>query len=276
MTGSPIDVPWQGERLRLLHLAERMLRDPQQAEDVVQEAFLRLSREDDVDDPAAWLTVVASRLCLDHLKSAARQHERVVDDDTLGALAPASVDPADRVTLDDSVRAALIVLLDRLSPAERVSFVLHDVFALPFSNIAQTLGCTEDAARKTASRARRRLAANGTPLRPDARLESAVVERFLAACRGGDLGELVEALHTDAWGVAHFLDGSLDVLNRGALEVAENLLRHLGPPTVLVVNDLTVHAFTGLDWFAAVTLDISGGRIRSIEAVVDPTGAARR
>jgi RNA polymerase sigma-70 factor (ECF subfamily) len=280
MTDSPIDVAWQGERARLLRMAERMLRDHQQAEDVVQEAFLRLSREEGVEEPGAWLSVVTSRLCLDQLRSAAHRYERAVDDETIGTLAEAAVDPADRVTLDDRVRAALLVLLDRLSPAERVTFVLHDVFALPFSEIAETLGRTEDSARQLASRARRRLADTGGPaVRPDSRAETAVVERFLAACRGGDLGQLVEALHADAWGLARFLDGSVDVVNRGAVDVAENLLRFLGPPTVLVSEGRTVHAFRGLDWFAAVTLDISADRIRSIQAVVDPppaTGSQER
>jgi RNA polymerase sigma-70 factor, ECF subfamily len=275
MSGSDIEVVWQAERPRLLRIAERMLRDRQQAEDVVQEAFLRLSREDGVDEPGAWLSVVTSRLCLDQLRSAAHRHERTVGDETLGALAPAAGDPADRVTLDDRVRAALLVLLDRLSPAERVSFVLHDVFALSFSEIAETLGRTEDSARQLASRARRRLADAGPAGRSDARADSAVVERFLAACRGGDLKELVDALHADAWGLARFVDGSPDAVNRGAVDVAENLLRFLGPPALLVADGRTVHAFRGLDWFAAVTLDVSGERIRSIEAVVDPSPTAR-
>jgi RNA polymerase sigma-70 factor (ECF subfamily) len=275
MTDSPIEVAWRGERPRLLRIAERMLRDRQQAEDVVQEAFLRLSREDGVDEPGAWLSVVTSRLCLDQLRSAAHRREYLVDDETLGALAPATVDPADRVTLDDRVRAALLVLLDRLSPAERVSFVLHDVFALSFSEIAETLGRTEDSARQLASRARRRLGDTGPAVRSDARVESTVVERFLAACRGGDLRELVDALHADAWGLARFVDGGPDVVNRGAVDVAENLLRFLGPPALLVADGRTVHAFMGLDWFAAVTLDLSGDRIRSIEAIVDPSPTAR-
>jgi RNA polymerase sigma-70 factor (ECF subfamily) len=194
-----------------------------------------------------------------------------VDDETLGNLAPAAPDPADRVTLDDRVRAALLVLLDRLSPGERVSFVLHDVFALPFSEIATSLGRTEESARQLASRARRRLAEDRPAVRPDAITESDVVERFLAACRGGDLPALVEALHSDAWGVARFLDGLPDVVNHGAVDVAANLLRFLGPPALLVVEGRTLHAFMGVDWFAAVTLDVAAGRVRSIQAIVDPS-----
>jgi RNA polymerase sigma-70 factor (ECF subfamily) len=274
MTDSSIDVVWQGERPRLLAIADRMLRDRQQAEDVVQEAFLRLSRQDRVERPGAWLSVVTSRLCLDRLRAAAHRHERLVDSETLGRLATPTADPADRVTLDDRVRAALLVLLDQLSPGERVSFVLHDVFALPFSEIAESLGRTEDSARQLASRARRRLADNRPAIRPDAPAEFAVVERFLAACRGGDLSELVEALSADVWGRARFVDGSTDVVNRGAVDVAEYLLRFLGPPTLLVAEGRTVHAFRDVDWFAAVTLDIAGGRIRAIEAIVDPSPAA--
>jgi RNA polymerase sigma-70 factor, ECF subfamily len=277
MSGFPIDVVWQSERPRLMRIAEGLLRDRQQAEDVVQEAFLRLSRESDVDEPGAWLNVVTGRLCLDHLRSAAHRHERVVDDETLGMMGPATVDPADRVTLDDRVRAALLVLLDRLSPAERVSFVLHDVFALPFSEIAETLGRTEGSTRQLASRARRRLADAGPPAAgPGTRADKAVVERFLAACRGGDLSGVVQALHPNAWGLARFLNGGLDVVNSGAIEVAENLLRFLSPPTLLVADGHTVHAFNGLDWFAAVTLDISDDRVRFIDAVVDQDRAARQ
>ncbi|WP_120313989.1 sigma-70 family RNA polymerase sigma factor, partial [Mycobacterium alsense] len=126
---------WRRHRPYLVNLAYQMLGDVGDAEDVAQEAFLRLSRTDpdEIDDVRGWLTVVASRLCLDQARSARARLERPGE---VELPAPARVDPADRVTLDDEVRAALLEVLRRLNPGERVAFVLHDVFGVPFDSIA--------------------------------------------------------------------------------------------------------------------------------------------
>ena len=152
---------WSAHRPYLIDLAFRMLGDIGAAEDVVQEAFFRLVQTPvgTVNDARGWLIVVTSRLCLDHIKSAPWRRERPADM-TVRDYRDAdtsSVDPADRVTLDDDVRLALLVVLECLTPAERVAYVLHDVFQLPFDVIAQTVGRPSTACRQLASRARRKV-----------------------------------------------------------------------------------------------------------------------
>ena len=150
---------WRQHRPYLVNLAYQMLGDVGEAEDVAQEAFLRLSRADinEIDDVRAWLTVVAGRLCLDQVRSARSRHERPEDIGSEAAAVNQSgrLDPADRVTLDDEVRTALWEVLRRLSPAERVAFVLHDVFGVPFDAIAETVGRPVGTCRQLARRARR-------------------------------------------------------------------------------------------------------------------------
>ena len=156
MSGSPaVEAAWRSHRPYLVNLAYQMLGDVGEAEDVAQEAFLRLSRTDldDIDDVRGWLTVVAGRLCLDQLRSARARHERperMGSDDDVDEVRSTEPDPADRVTLDDEVREAMLEVLRRLSPGERVSFVLHDVFQMPFDEIAERGG----AARRHLSPAR--------------------------------------------------------------------------------------------------------------------------
>ncbi|MDM4761597.1 RNA polymerase sigma factor SigJ [Galbitalea sp. SE-J8] len=194
-----------GERQHLLNVAFRMLGTRADAEDVVQETYARWFRLTDaereaIEVPGAWLTRVASRLCLDQLGSARARRESYVGEwlpEPLpsAALASSSVaeDPLDRITLDDSVTMALLVVLDSLTPAERVAFVLHDVFALPFDEIAAIVGRTPQACRKLASSARthirdRREGAT-TP-----EYHRSVVEAFAAACQGGDIDALLALL----------------------------------------------------------------------------------
>ncbi len=153
---------WRHHRPYLVNLAYQMLGDVGDAEDVAQEAFLRLSSADagTIEDVRAWLTVVAGRLCLDQVRSARARYERP---DDIGAEAvtlnqPGRLNPADRVTLDDEVRTALLEVLRRLSPGERVSFVLHDVFGVPFDAIAETVGRPVGTCRQLARRARAKFA----------------------------------------------------------------------------------------------------------------------
>jgi len=197
------------ERRRLLDLGYRMLGSVQDAEDVVQETYARwyaLSEEAQraIDVPMAWLTRVASRICLDQLGSARARRERYTGEwlpepvrhgagwASTGGGAGAD-DPADRITLDESVSMGMLVLLDSMTPAERVAFVLHDVFGLPFTEIAETVGRTPAACRQLASSARRRLV-HRPPGSGTAAEHGRVVSAFRAACETGDLDALVALL----------------------------------------------------------------------------------
>ncbi len=187
---------FEAERPRLVRVASRMLGDPVEAEDVVQSAWLRLSgseARDDIESLPAWLTTVTTRLCLDRLR------QRVPDPVDLEEGTPeedeTAADPADEVALADTVGIALQVVLDRLTPTERVAFVLHDSFGMDFPTIAEILGRTPAATRKLASRARGKVA---QPSLPDQATDWVVVDAFLAAARGGDLGRLLELLAPDA------------------------------------------------------------------------------
>ena len=185
---------FEAERGRLRGLAYRLLGSAAEADDAVQEAWLRLNRVDSVDNLAAWLTTVVSRVCLDVLRARKTRREdpfEVVPEPV------ADADPAGEVELADSVGRALLVVLAALGPAERIAFVLHDLFAVPFDRIGPVLDRTPVAAKKLASRARQRV--RGTSALPPADLarHRRVVDAFLAAARGGDLAELMEVLAPD-------------------------------------------------------------------------------
>ncbi|TWS25075.1 sigma-70 family RNA polymerase sigma factor [Tsukamurella sputi] len=208
---------FEAARPRLIAVATRMLGSAADAEDAVQEAWLRADRADGdgtVDNPTAWLTTVVSRICLDRLRS-------LRDTDTLDDVDPADPAPApdEQVQLAESVGAAMGAVLDDLAPAERVAFVLHDVFAVPFDDVAAVLGKSPAATRQLASRARRRVA--GAP-RPDAARASAV-RAFLAASRDGDFTALVELLDPDAVFRTRTDDAAPTVL-AGAPAIAEAFL----------------------------------------------------
>lgn len=181
---------FEAERPRLQALAGRMLGDPTEAQDVVQQAWLRLSGTDaDIDSLPAWLTTVTTRLCLDRLRSRTPiPHPDVQGDEVVE-------DPADQVALAETVGLALNVVLDRLSPNERVAFVLHDSFGFDFPTIAALLDTTPVAARKLASRARAKVA---QPREPDQAVDWVVVDAFLAAARNGEFDQLLQLLAPDA------------------------------------------------------------------------------
>lgn len=198
---------FEAERPRLRAIATRILGSSSGADDAVQEAWLRLTAADSTpDNVAAWLTTVVTRLCLDQLR--ARRRETPLDD--LVERAEEHHDPEDDALLADRVDAAMLVVLHTLSPIERVAFVLHDLFGVPFDEVAATLGRSEPAVRQLASRARRRL--RGAELVEERREHGAVVDAFLAAARGGDLPRLLELLapdvvmHADGAGVEMGVD----------------------------------------------------------------------
>lgn len=195
-------------RAHLIGVAYRLTGTLSDAEDAVQEAWLRLSGLDEgkrsaIRDLRGWLTTVVGRICLDRLRSATARRERYVGPwlpepvvTPLGA--PASDDPLETVVRDEGVRMAAMVLLDSLTPEQRVAFVLHDAFDVPFSEIAETLGVSEAAARQHASRGRRAAAEADPPSRVPLDEQREVLENFLAALATGDLSAVVELLHPDA------------------------------------------------------------------------------
>jgi RNA polymerase sigma-70 factor, ECF subfamily len=272
---------WRQHRPYLVNLAYQMLGDVGEAEDVAQEAFLRLSRADvaAIDDVRAWLTVVAGRLCLDQVRSARSRHERPED---IGSEAEAvnqsgRLDPADRVTLDDEVRTALLEVLRRLSPAERVSFVLHDVFSVPFDAIAETVGRPVGTCRQLARRARAKFAlAQPKPGEISTSEHQLVTEQFITACANGDLQALAAVLDPTVWGVGTVLvDPPLPPqINHGPHDVAVNLLRYLGPGATLVsgpAGQPVLLAFDEQRLFAVIVLTIGDRLVTKIEATADPS-----
>lgn len=198
----------EAERRNLLARAYRMLGTVADAEDAVQETYVRWYRLSDVEraeivNPAAWLMRVAGRICLDVLGSARVRRESYVGPwlpeplpRSSPLVATAQLDPLDRVTLDESVSMALLVVLESLTPAERVSFVLHDVFGVPFAEIAETVGRSQDAVRQLASQGRRRVRdrREGMATREQ---HDAVAKAFLAASSTGELQQLISLLDPD-------------------------------------------------------------------------------
>jgi RNA polymerase sigma-70 factor (ECF subfamily) len=191
-------------RTHLLGVAYRLTSTLADAEDAVQEAWLRLSTVDpaEIRDLRAWLTTVVGRICLDRLRSAAVQRERYT-----GSWLPEpmvtplngtpSEDPLDTIVRDDGVRMAALIVLDKLTPEQRVAFVLHDAFSVPFGEIAETLGCSPATARQHASRGRKALADADPPPRATLDEQRAILGRFLTALASGNLQEVVEVLHPD-------------------------------------------------------------------------------
>jgi RNA polymerase sigma factor (sigma-70 family) len=192
---------FEAHRPHLRAVAYRMLGSLSEAEDAVQEAWLHLSRAgaDGVDNLGGWLTTIVARLCLDALRSRKARREEPLAAPATGAgdRRETGTDPEQEVRMADAVGLALLVVLEALGPAERIAFVLHDLFALPFEEIAPIVGRSPDAARQLASRARRRV--QGAPTVPEAELarQREVVAAFLAALRNGDPDALVAVLDPD-------------------------------------------------------------------------------
>ena len=239
MVDDTLTAEFEASRPRLRALAYRMLGSQSEADDAVQEAWLRLHRTnaDTIDNLGGWLTTVIARLCLDRLRSRSSRREDLVGEqlsDDLIAVAPD--DPAREAEMADSIGAALLVVLDVLPPAERVAFVLHDVFAVPFDVIAEVLDRSSDATRQLASRARRRLQESSRTAGIDLVLQRTLVDTFLRAARGGDFEALLQVLHPDVvlrpdaaalqMGSLRELHGAADVANAlsGGARVAQRVL----------------------------------------------------
>ncbi|MDT5210617.1 MAG: polymerase sigma-70 factor, subfamily [Mycobacterium sp.] len=277
-----VDAAVRGHRPYLVNLAYQMLGDVGEAEDVTQEAFLRLSRSDpsQIDDVRAWLTVVAGRLCLDQLRSARARLEQPDESASLDITPSREFDPADRVTLDDEVHTALLEVLRRLSPAERVAFVLHDVFQMPFDEIAETVGRPVGTCRQLARRARAKFSDASSRVSDVSDLEHQLVtEKFITACTNGDLEALTAVLDPTVWGVATFLGDPTPPpqINHGRDAVAPNLLRFLSRGTLVAgsVDEPVIFAFVNRRLVAVLVLTVRDNLILKIEATVDPSAATR-
>ena len=276
------------ERRHLVSLAFRMLGTVAEAEDAVQETYIRwyrLSQEerDAIEVPRAWLTRAASRICLNVLASARRRHERYVGPwlpepvPAYAFPASSSADPLDRVSLDESVSTALLVVLESMTPAERVAFVLHDVFAMPFAEIAEVVGRTPAACRQLATSARRRVQQSRSQRASRAEHDE-IVRAFAAAARAGDLAGLVRVLdpgvvlRSDGGGVVSAARNPVT----GADKVARFLLGSLQKnPTATVLEQETPDGLGFAMWdegriIGVVTLEVAAGAVADVRMMMNP------
>ncbi|MFE6735322.1 sigma-70 family RNA polymerase sigma factor [Microbacterium sp. NPDC057650] len=227
---------FDAERPRLIRIAERMLGSHADAEDAVQDAWLRVSRagDDDIENFAGWVTTITSRICLTELRSRSSRGESSLDEGLPEPqVLPAGSTPHGAAEMTDAVSSALDVVIDRLGPAERVAFVLHDSFEIPFEQVAEILDRTPDATRQIASRARRRLRAERPGGATDPHVLRRVVDAFFAAASAGDFDRLVAVLDPSV--VLRADSGvSATTIVRGAAAVAGNALMFATPNAVLV------------------------------------------
>ena len=283
-----------GERRRLINLTYRLLGSLAEAEDAVQETYARwyamsARQQAAIEAPGAWLTTVASRICLNVLGSARARRETYVGEwipeplpERAGLMAgrpgTTSTDPADRVTLDESVSMAFLVVLESMTAAERVAFILHDVFRYPFAEVAEIVGRTPAACRKLASSARRRLPASQAPATPAAQ-QAGVVRAFKAAWEAKDINALIGLLDPDAMAVAdggglvtaflHPIEGGEQVA-RAWVEIASRR------PSTMTLLERTVNGQPGLVaqqdgvTVTVFAFEVAGDRIRHIWVIRNP------
>jgi RNA polymerase sigma factor (sigma-70 family) len=281
------------ERRQLINLAYRLLGSLADAEDVVQETYARWyamsgQQQDAIESPGAWLTTVASRICLDLLGSARARRERYVGEwipEPLpepaewisGRPGGTTVDPADRVTLDESINMAFLVVLESMTPAERVAFILHDVFRYPFAQVAEITGRTPAACRQLASSARRRIRASQAAATPTAQ-QAGIIRDFRRAWEGKDIDALIGLLDPDATAIAD--GGGLVSAALHPIEGAEQIARYYvdlaGRAPTVTILERTVNGQPGLvaqqDGVTVTVLafDLAGDRITHIWAVRNP------
>jgi RNA polymerase sigma factor (sigma-70 family) len=270
---------FEEHRAHLRAVAYRMLGSVSEVDDAVQEAWLRLSRADTagIDNLGGWLTTVVARVCLDMLRSRQSRREEPF---TLDAPEPVATgtsgsSPEQEALLADSVGLALLVVLDRLSPAERLAFVLHDMFAVPFEEIAPIVGRSEEATRQLASRARRRVRGGAAP-DPDLAPQREVVDAFLAALRGGDFEGLLAVLDPDLVVRADMAITSGPPREiRGAATWAKGAVAfgHMATSVqpALVNRAVGLVMATRGRLSRALTFKIANGKITEIEVIGDPS-----
>ncbi len=273
---------FEAEKARLHGVAYRMLGSRSEAEDAVQEAWINVSRAGagGVDNLGGWLTTVVARVCLDMLRARKARREDLeaepAPEPTPGGAV--AVDPEQEALLADSVGLALLVVLEALQPAERIAFVLHDLFSLSFEEIAGVVGRSPDAARQLASRARRRV--QGAPSVPEAELagQREVIAAFLAAMRGGDFDALVAVLDPDVV-VRTYAPGGAPKEIRGSRAWAKGAVafaqyaRFVTP--MLVDGAVGLVLAPGGRLTRALRLAFAGGKIAAVEVIVDPERLGR-
>jgi RNA polymerase sigma factor (sigma-70 family) len=277
------------ERRYLINLAYRLLGSLAEAEDAVQETYLRWyalteKQQQAVESPGAWLTTVAGRICLDQLRSARARRESYVGDwlpEPLPGPAlrgPGAADPADQVTLDESVGMAFMVVLESMTPAERVAFILHDVFRYPFNEIAEIVGRTPGACRQLASSARRRIGAAEAPAATPAG-QSGIVREFKEAWEAKDIGALIGLLDAEAVAIGdgggravtfpHALEGAEEVAHAW-IEIANRM------GDALTFHESEVNGQAGLvarqagEIVTVYAFEVAGERIKRIWAIRNP------
>jgi RNA polymerase sigma factor (sigma-70 family) len=281
------------ERRQLINIAYRLLGSLAEAEDAVQETFARwyamtAQKRESIASPAAWLTTVASRICLDVLGSARVRRERYTGEwipEPLpdpaewfsGRAGGTTVDPADQVTLDESVNMAFLVVLESMTPAERVAFILHDVFRYSFAEVAEIVGRTPGACRQLASSARRRIGASQAPATPTAG-QAGIVSDFKQAWEAKDIDALIGLLDPDATAIAD--GGGLARAALRPIEGAEQIARFYvgfaGRAPSLTILQRTVNGQPGLVaqqdgvTVTVFAFDVEGDRIKHIWAVRNP------
>lgn len=273
---------FEQNRGHLRGVAYRMLGSVSEAEDAVQESWLRLSRTDTqaVQNLGGWLTTVVARVCLDMLRSRKSRREEVLDAPVPEAAASREgrVDPEQEALLADSVGLALLVVLEKLTPAERLAFVLHDMFSVPFDEIATIVGRSPAAARQIASRARRRV--QGAPDAPRAELtrQRKAVEAFLAAAREGNFEALLAVLDPD---VVHRADAFVlppagrevrgaEKVAQGAVAFSRVASTQPAPVLVLIESAVGVVITAQGQVVRAVTFSVQADRITEISVIADP------
>jgi RNA polymerase sigma factor (sigma-70 family) len=270
---------FEQHRPHLRAVAYRILGSVSEADDAVQDAWLRLARTDAsaVENLGGWLTTVVARVALNMLRSRNTRRELPLDvhvpdpiiDPTDGA------DPEHEALLADSVGLALLVVLETLTPPERLAFVLHDMFSVPFEEIATILERSPEAARQLASRARRRVRGAACAPDPDLAAQRAVIDAFLAAAREGDFDALVAVLHPDvvlradggaATALSHHVQGAANVASRAMMFSRVDLTVH----HVLINGTAGLLARRDGELFSVMGLTIAGGRIVELDILVDP------
>ena len=282
------------ERRQLINLTYRLLGSLADAEDAVQETYARWyamsqQQQEAIESPGGWLTRVASRICLDLLGSARARRERYVGEwipEPLpepaewitGPSGSATVDPADRVTLDESISMAFLVVLESMTPAERVAFILHDVFGYSFAEVAEIAGRTPAACRQLATSARRRIHASQAPATPAAQ-QAGVVRDFKQAWEANDIGALIGLLDPGATVIAD--GGGLASAALRPIEGGEQVARYLADladraPNNVTFLERTVNGQPGLVaqqdgvTVTVFAFDVAGDRIKHIWAVRNP------